>query len=127
MLVGEPVRRQLLDMQFRAMTMAYRSAFPAGRFDIITLNKAPIGRLITDNDPARFHIVYVALLPEWRDRRIGTVLMTSVLAEPQLTGTCCEVTVALDNHASLSLWSRLGFIERERTSTDLIVEWHPEP
>ena len=31
--VGDPMRRQLLDMQFRAMTMGYRSGFPAGRFE----------------------------------------------------------------------------------------------
>jgi ribosomal protein S18 acetylase RimI-like enzyme len=68
-------------MRFRAMTMAYRSAFPAGRFQMIMLNKAPTGCLITDNDPTRFQIVCVALLPEWRDRGIGTALTTSVLGE----------------------------------------------
>jgi RimJ/RimL family protein N-acetyltransferase len=35
----------------------------------------------------------------------------------------CEATVAPDNLASLRLWSRLGFSERTRTGTDLILEW----
>lgn len=123
--VDEPMRRQLLDMQFRAMTMSYRSGFPAGRFEIITLNEVPIGRLITDNGQDRFRIVYIALLPQWRHRGIGTVLMTSVLDEPRRLGTPCEATVALDNLASLRLWSRLGFTERERNGTDLVLEWRP--
>jgi len=123
--VADPIRRQLLDMQFRAMIMSYRSGFPAGRFEVITLNEAPIGRLITDSDQGRFHIVYIALLPEWRNRGIGTVLMTSVLDQPRRGGTTCEATVALDNLASLRLWSRLGFTERERNSTDLVLEWRP--
>ena len=33
--------------------------------------------------------------------------------------------VALDNVASQSLWSRLGFTERERDAINLIVEWRP--
>jgi len=62
--VSDSVRRQLLDMRFRAMTTSYRSAFPAGRFEAVTLDEVPVGRLITDSGEGRFHIVYVALLPE---------------------------------------------------------------
>lgn len=123
--VDETMRRQLLDMQFRAMTMSYRSAFPAGRFEIITLNAVPIGRLITDDGPDRFHIVYIALLPEWRNRGISTTLMESVLDQPRRRGIRCEATVALDNLASLRLWSRLGFTERVREGADLVMEWRP--
>lgn len=123
--VAEPIRRQLLDMQFRAMTLAYRSAFPDGSFEIVTLDDEPIGRLITDHGPDRLHIVYIALLPEWRNRGIGTALMTAVLDQPRRLGTTCEATVALDNQASLLLWSRLGFVERERDDANLIVEWRP--
>jgi len=123
--VAEPIRRQLLDMQFRAMTTSYRSGFPAGRFEVITLNEAPIGRLITDNGQGRFRIVYIALLPEWRNRGISTALMTSVLDKPRRLRTRCEATVTLDNLASVRLWSRLGFTERERDDTDLVLEWRP--
>ena len=123
--VAEPIRRQLLTMQLRAMTMSYRSHFPAGHFEIITLNETPIGRLITDSGPDRFHIVYVALMPEWRNRGIGGTLMTSVLEEPRNQRLPCEATVAIDNLASRRYWSRLGFTERERDLTDLIMERRP--
>lgn len=124
--VAEPIRRQLLDMQFRAMTTNYRAAFPRGRFAVVTLDDTPIGQLITDSSPDRFHIVYIALLPEWRQRRIGTLLMTRVLEAPRNRGARCEATVALDNVASHRLWSRLGFAERERDSVNLVLEWRPE-
>jgi len=125
MQIGEPVRQQLLDMQFRAMTMNYREAFPNGRFAVITLNEAPVGRLITDSGPDRFHIVYIALLPEWRQRRISTVLLTGILEGPRRRGTTCEATVALDNLPSQRLWSLLGFTERERDGANLVLEWRP--
>jgi ribosomal protein S18 acetylase RimI-like enzyme len=123
--IPDQVRRQLLEMQYRAMMASYRAEFPAARFEVVTLDEAPIGRLITDDSQGWFHIVHVALLPEWRNRGISTVLMTTVLAEPRRQGLRCEATVALDNVASQSLWSRLGFTERERDAINLIVEWRP--
>jgi ribosomal protein S18 acetylase RimI-like enzyme len=123
--VPEPIRRQLLDMQFRAMSMSYRAGYPAARFAIITLNDTPIGRLITNDGGERFHILHIALLPEWRSRGIGKVLMTTVLDEPKRRGKTCEATVAADNFASLRLWARLGFIERERDDINVILEWRP--
>src|SRR6185437_2544604 len=97
--VPDPVRRHLLEMQFRAMTEGYRSMFPGARYDVITLNEAPIGRLITDVTEGFFHIVHIALLPEWRNRGIGGALMASVLDEPRRRGMRCEATVAPDNLA----------------------------
>jgi ribosomal protein S18 acetylase RimI-like enzyme len=123
--VSDAVRRELLDMQFRAMTMGYRSGFPTGQFDIITLDDVPIGRLITDDGQGRFRIVYIALLPVWRNRGIGTALMTAVLDRPRRLGSRCEAIVASDNQASRRLWLRLGFAERERDGADLLLEWPP--
>jgi ribosomal protein S18 acetylase RimI-like enzyme len=125
MLPGDPMRRQLLEMQFRAMTEAYRSSFPSGNFGVVTLNEAPIGRLITDTGQHGFHVVHVALLPEQRNLGLGTALMSAVLDQPRRGGIRCSAIVALDNAASLRLWSRLGFTERERSATDVIVEWRP--
>jgi ribosomal protein S18 acetylase RimI-like enzyme len=123
--VPEPMRQQLLDMQFRAMTAGYRTGFPAACFEIVTLDEMPIGRLITDTSAGSFHIVHIALLPEWRNRGIGTALMLAVLDPPRRSGMRCECMVALDNQASLRLWARLGFTERERGDTDFFLEWRP--
>ncbi len=126
MTVGDPIRQQLLDMQFRAMTVSYRTAFPAGRFDIVTLNATSIGRLITDNvHRTGSCIVYIALLPEWRRCGIAVALMTSVLQEPRRRGTRCEATLARDNLPSRRLWSRLGFTELARDDANLVLEWRP--
>jgi RimJ/RimL family protein N-acetyltransferase len=121
--VSEPVRQQLLDMQFRAMTMSYRAAFPEGRFEVITLDETCVGRLITDRGADRMCIVYIALLPEWRRRRLGTALLTRLLEQPRAQGKRCEATVAVDNLASQRLWSRLGFTELQRDGANLVLEW----
>jgi ribosomal protein S18 acetylase RimI-like enzyme len=123
--ISGPLHRQLLDMQFRAMTMGYQSSFPTGRFAIVTLDDAPIGRLITDTDPARCYIVHIGLLPEWRQHGIGIALMTAVLEKPRRQGFRCEAIVALDNLPSQRLWTRLGFTERERGDTNMVMAWTP--
>jgi ribosomal protein S18 acetylase RimI-like enzyme len=118
-------KRQLLCMQFRAMTQSYHAVFPGAQYDIVLLNGEPIGRLILNLIPARAHVIYVALLPKMRNRGIGTALMTAILDEPRRHGAVCEAQVAIGNMASLRLWRRLGFIERERDETDVVVEWRP--
>jgi len=123
--IGVAMRRQLLAMQFRAMSTGYRSAFPAARFLIVLLNDAPVGRLIVNDDADCTRIVYIALLPEWRRHGLATALMTAVLDEPRKHGRRCEATVTVDNFASMRLWARLGFMERERSLTDVILEWLP--
>jgi GNAT superfamily N-acetyltransferase len=123
--VADDVRQELLDMQFRAMTAGYRSRFPAGRFEVVTLNDAPIGRLITAGIHKRFHIVHIVLLPEWRNNGFATALMTGVLDGPRRQGFACEAIVALGNDPSLRLWSRLGFTERARDTTGIVLEWRP--
>ena len=124
--VNDVVRQRVLRMQFDAMTHGYRATFPAARYEVIVLNDTRIGRLIVNIEPVRAHIIYIALLPEWRNRRIAEALMMLVLDEPRRLGAVCEATVARDNAPSLRLWSKLGFEERERASMDVVMEWRAQ-
>ena len=65
-------------LQFQAQTTSYRAQFPAAQFDIIELDGRPIGRIIVDRNNARLLIVDQAIVPELRNRGIGTALMRSV-------------------------------------------------
>jgi RimJ/RimL family protein N-acetyltransferase len=122
-MVPEPMRRHLLEMQFRAMTSGYRATCPAARYHIITMGGAPAGRLIIDEAPDRLRVVLIALLPAWRARGIATAVMTRVLAEPRRRRLRCEATVSVDNLASRKLWAKLGFREHAHGPVDLIVAW----
>jgi ribosomal protein S18 acetylase RimI-like enzyme len=122
MAVDDRIKQQLLSMQFQAMTRGYRSAFPDARYDVILLDDLSIGRLILNIAPLRTQVVYIALLPEWRNRRIAEALMTTVLAEARHRGAILEATVATDNTASLRLWNKLGLQERERGAMNVVME-----
>ncbi len=124
-LFPDEMKTQLLRMQFHAMTQSYRRSWPAASCDIVTLKGAPIGRLITDTSNRCLHIVYIALLPSWRRRGIATALMRSVLSHADTLHLPSRATVAVDNVASLRLWTNLGFTERSRNSTDACLEREP--
>ena len=123
--VGTAVRQQLAAMQFRAMTGGYAAEYPAARRSIVTLDGLPVGRTICDETAATFCIVYIALAQEWHNKGLATALMTAVLKRPRRLGLICEATAALDNGPSLRLWTKLGFTERSRNMTDVIMEWCP--
>jgi hypothetical protein len=55
---------QLMRLQFQAQMTSYRAPFPGAQFDIIELDGDPIGRIIVDR----------AIVPELRNRGIGTAI-----------------------------------------------------
>jgi ribosomal protein S18 acetylase RimI-like enzyme len=123
--VDDDMKARLLRMQFRAMTQSYRASCPTGAFQVVMMDDAPIGQLITDNADDRVYVVYVALLPPWRQRGIGSALMRALLNQAQALDLGCEATVAVDNIPSLRLWAGLGFAQRTRDAANVILEWWP--
>jgi GNAT superfamily N-acetyltransferase len=113
----------LLRTQFRSMTASYRQQFPAARFDIVQLDGAPIGRLITDVQPDHVYYVDIALLPETRRGGIATALMNAVLLEPARLGVPARVKVLMHNVASLRLCQRVGFTLRREEPPFVELEW----
>ncbi len=113
----------LLRMQFRSMTATYRQQFPNARFEIVQLDGAPIGRLITDVQADCVRYVDIALLPEHRGGGIATALMTAVLEEPRRIGLPGRVSVLSGNIASLRLCRRVGMTVRTENPPFVELEW----
>ena len=121
--IDDRARDHLLRMQYRSMSVSYRAGFPNARFEIVELDRAAIGRLVTDVQPDHVYYVDIALLPHARGRGIGTALMRAALDEPRRLGVPCRVKVMSDNFTSLRLWARLGFTLRAETPPQVELEW----
>ena len=114
-----------LDMQFQAQAAHYTQFYPDCEFLVIELQSRPIGRLYVDRGENDIRITDIALLPEFRGRGIGRVLMEEILVEARETGRRVTIYVEHDNPAR-HLYDRLGFRHVDTNGVYHLMEWCPD-
>ena len=110
--------------QFAAQTAHYAGAYPGMRADVILLDGVTAGRLLVSRSAREIHVVDIAILPEFRGRGAGSVLLRDLLDEAAGGGQRVTIHVERENRA-LGLYERLGF---RRVSDDGVyrgMEWDP--
>lgn len=117
-------KREFLTQQFNAQHTHYQREFSRAQFDIIELEGRPIGRLYVDRAPEEIQLIDIALLPEHRNRGVGSHLIGKVLNESRASGLPVHIYVERSNPA-LRLYQRLGFKELSDTGIYLYMEWRP--
>ena len=113
-----------IKMQFNAMRQGYASMFSAAESSIILFEGKPIGRILVDRPGREIRLVDLALMPDWRDRGIGTGLLQCLQTEARQNGRPVRLQVWKMNRAA-RLYERLAFL---RTGGDEMydhLEWHP--
>ena len=70
-------RETFLHQQFRA-SQGYRQTFPDAESQIVLVNGVQAGRLVVHRSPAEMRVVGIALLPPYRNARIGTALLQRI-------------------------------------------------
>ncbi len=106
--LGPEVFDGLVGMQFRAQSMSIRLDHPRADKKIVTVDDAPVGRIIVDADGGDIEIVDVALLPEFRGYGIGSSVLRGVLAHADRVGRSVRLYVEKQSRA-VRLYERLGF------------------
>jgi ribosomal protein S18 acetylase RimI-like enzyme len=86
----------------------YVANYPGADLLVIEDGSGPIGRVYLYRGPAEIRIMDIALLPDWRNRGIGTRLINEICDEAQATGCRVTLHVEPDNPAQ-RLYRRLGF------------------
>lgn len=119
---------QLMRFQFHAQTVTYRANFPDARFDIIERDRAPIGRIVVNRPGTMLHIVDQAIVPELRNRGLGTAIMKALMDEATGNGLPVRLKVASTNDPSMRLYRRLGFVPIRTEPLSIEMEWRaPAP
>jgi GNAT superfamily N-acetyltransferase len=113
----------LLRVQHRSMTETYRREYPNARWEVIELDGAPVGRLVTDVGNACVTYVDIAILPEAQRRGLARRIMLEALEEPRRLGLPAQVSVLMQNVASLRLCERVGFVRVEESPPFVRLEW----
>lgn len=111
-----------LRMQFTAQHQYYQEHYPRAAFDVILVSGEPAGRLYVHRGTDELRIVEIAILPAWRNRRVGTHLIGALQTEAALARKPLRIHVERLNPA-LSLYERLGFQAIEDRGVYLFLEW----
>jgi len=104
----EDAIRGLLVSQSQIQTLQYQSNYPGLERWIILFESDPVGRLYLWQDATELRIVDISLLPQWRNRGIGSVLLDQTFERAQTFGMTLCLHVEQSNPA-LHLYRRMGF------------------
>ena len=121
---AEEQKLAFLRMQFQAQSRYYAENYPGAEFNIILLGGKPVGRLYIHRRPNEVRVMDIALLPEFRQRGIGTFLMNQILEEAKSSAMPVTIHVERFNPA-MQLYERLGFHFKEERGVYHLLEWTP--
>ncbi len=117
-------KERFLRMQFDAQHRYYHDVFSAASYQVILWDGERVGRLYVDRRPDEISIIDIALLPKWRGRGIGGILLREIAEEATGAGKLVRIYVEHFNRA-LTLYQRLGFRKIGDTGVYYHMEWSP--
>jgi|ERR1044071_444436 ribosomal protein S18 acetylase RimI-like enzyme len=123
---SEAQRDAFLKMQFDAQQLHYKTHNPNATHDLILLNTQAIGRLYVARRDREIRILDLTLLPEYRNRGIGTLLIKDMMAEAASAAKPLTIYVESYN-PSYQLFKRLGFHKTEEDDgVNHLLEWRAD-
>jgi GNAT superfamily N-acetyltransferase len=115
-----------LAQQFAAQSAHYAKHYGDASWDVIVVDGRRAGRLIVHRGESEVNVVDIALLPEFRARGVGTMLLRAIFAEADAAGL--PVTVHAEHmNPARQLYQRLGFVPVEDLGVYLKLERRPPP
>jgi ribosomal protein S18 acetylase RimI-like enzyme len=117
-------KQAFLDSQFDLQHRHYVSHFARADFLIVEHAGVPIGRFYLLRDPEDFLIVDVGLLPEWRGKHVGSMLIHEaqrLVRETRAGGI--RLHVEEHNTHARRLYERLGFLVSDLDGPYLGMRW----
>ena len=120
----QPQIESFLLMQFNAQRQYYLEQYPTAEYSIIQSDGDDIGRLIVDHQADQILLMDISLLPEYRNKGIGTALIQELMAQAASAGKPIRLHVEFFNPA-LHLYERLGFRKIQEVGVHYEMEWRP--
>jgi GNAT superfamily N-acetyltransferase len=117
-------KEQFLRMQFDAQQRHYQEHFPDASRQVIEWEGRAVGRLYVDRRPQEIGIIDITVLPAFRGRGIGKVLIQEILHAGAAGGLPVRIHVERFNPA-MRLYERLGFRPIHDKGVYLQLEWTP--
>ena len=111
----------ILNQQFEIQDLQYRQQYSNAAFYIALSGEEPVGRLYIERRELKTEVIEISLLPDWRNRGIGSFLLKGIMSEGKTVRLCVEAA-----NPALRLYSRLGFREYEKSDLHVRLVWEPD-
>ena len=118
-------KEAFLRMQFTAQHTYYHESYAKASYQVILLDGQPVGRLYVQRWDNEIRLIDISLLPEHRNRGIGSSLLSELMAEARGSGRPLTIHVEKFNPA-LRLYERLGFRRSDDRGVYWFLEWRPD-
>ncbi|MFL6161773.1 MAG: GNAT family N-acetyltransferase [Jatrophihabitantaceae bacterium] len=116
-LLPEPVREQLLRLQFEAQRRQYRADTPDAVDWILELHRgdeaeqAPVGRCYLRLGPDELRLLDLAVTERLRGNGVGSSVLEQLRTVAERAGVPLRLSVWQANDGAIRLYRRLGFVE----------------
>jgi len=104
----------------------YEERFPDADYRVIVVDQEPAGRIWVGTDDQQIRLLDIALLPQFQNRGVGTVLLKSLMAEAETAGKALRHMVFVLNNNADRFYERLGFKKIEDFGAYKHMEWRKE-
>lgn len=99
---------RFLQMQFYLQHIQYMGNYDCPSFTIIVHNEIPIGRLYINRFDDEIRIIDIAILPEYRNKGIGSKIIKSIIAESEIKKIPISLHVE-HNNTAIDFYRRFDF------------------
>jgi ribosomal protein S18 acetylase RimI-like enzyme len=119
-----PQQRHFFRMQAQIQEQHFARHYDHLDRRTICINGFSAGRLLVDRTPTGFTIVDIGLLPSFRGRGIGSILIRDLLDEAAELDVTVQLSIPKQNPA-VRLCERFGFGEATDLGDSWLLTWHP--
>jgi ribosomal protein S18 acetylase RimI-like enzyme len=117
---------KIMAQQYDSQHRFYFANYDTAHYGIIQWTGQPIGRLYVDYRDDEVRVLEIAILPEYRGRGIGRIVMTGLCLEAAMRRKPVRLHVHYLSRAQ-RFYQHLGFREIALEGPDRLMEWrHPQ-
>lgn len=120
---GEGQKELFLKWQFETQQREYDARFPDAEYNVILIDDRPAGRIWIGRDDDQIRLLDIALLPEFQNRGVGTLLLRRLIDEAKRADKPFRHMVFVLNNEAQRFYERLGFVVIEDLGAYKHMEW----
>lgn len=124
---AEGQREAFLKWQFDLQRREYDTRFPDAEYNVIMIDNQPAGRIWIGRTDEQIRLLDIALLPQFQNRGVGTVLIRNLIDEAKMTGKRLRHMVFVLNNDAHRFYERFGFVVIEDLGGYKHMEWKSQP